>query len=359
MSVPRRAQLDEIVDVPTAKCTPRRAVAPAAADESSVFEGRKPGVLKRAVAPVAALAVVSTSVILGLNHTQDAPTVVPEDSSKVAFEASDRQGTNAVSRSQDREALDVAEPVATLGLASEIAPTPVPAPADPPAPAPVGTPAPVPEVPALGKVTGSQFATGDGVNIREKPETSAKSLGKLSANQEVQITDAKKDKWQQISWQGGAAWVSAEFLTATKPVPVKPAVGKDVGGPGQVAPAGGFSTEPCKYGSSIESGITDNTKRVFRAFCANFPQFKTYGGYRKAESWSYHTRGAAIDAMIPDSDTGWAAAKWVVANADALNVDQVIFAQKIWTKSNRTWRPMADRGSITANHYDHVHISVG
>ncbi|MDQ1640746.1 MAG: hypothetical protein QOJ90_97, partial [Actinomycetota bacterium] len=27
-------------------------------------------------------------------------------------------------------------------------------------------------------------------------------------------------------------------------------------------------------------------------------------------------------------------------------------------RSSEGWRPMADRGSTTANHYDHVHVSV-
>jgi len=34
--------------------------------------------------------------------------------------------------------------------------------------------------------------------------------------------------------------------------------------------------------------------------------------------------------------------------------------QRIWDvrMASSGWVPMADRGSITANHYDHVHISV-
>jgi hypothetical protein len=37
----------------------------------------------------------------------------------------------------------------------------------------------------------------------------------------------------------------------------------------------------------------------------------------------------------------------------------VIWEQKIWDSRNpgAGWKPMADRGSITQNHYDHVHIS--
>ena len=45
----------------------------------------------------------------------------------------------------------------------------------------------------------------------------------------------------------------------------------------------------------------------------------------------------------------------VQANSKALNVKYVIWRQRIDTGSG--FRPMADRGSPTANHFDHVHVS--
>lgn len=38
-------------------------------------------------------------------------------------------------------------------------------------------------------------------------------------------------------------------------------------------------------------------------------------------------------------------------------VDYVIWRQRINTRDGRGWRQMEDRGSITANHFDHVHVS--
>jgi hypothetical protein len=59
-------------------------------------------------------------------------------------------------------------------------------------------------------------------------------------------------------------------------------------------------------------------------------------------------------------DAGWEVAEFVRANAGDLGVSEVIYAQKIWTveRSSEGWRYMEDRGSTTANHYDHVHVSV-
>ena len=64
--------------------------------------------------------------------------------------------------------------------------------------------------------------------------------------------------------------------------------------------------------------------------------------------------------MISDSGGGWRLANWVRDNASKLGVSEVIYSQKIWTvqRSGEGWRGMSDRGSSTANHYDHVHVSV-
>jgi hypothetical protein len=58
--------------------------------------------------------------------------------------------------------------------------------------------------------------------------------------------------------------------------------------------------------------------------------------------------------------TGWRVAKWVRANRKALGVSEIIYAQKIWTvqRGSEGWRSMSDRGNATANHFDHVHVSV-
>jgi hypothetical protein len=52
-------------------------------------------------------------------------------------------------------------------------------------------------------------------------------------------------------------------------------------------------------------------------------------------------------------------ATWARANAGALGITEVIYAQRIWTtqRAGDGWRGMSDRGSATANHYDHVHLS--
>ena len=72
-----------------------------------------------------------------------------------------------------------------------------------------------------------------------------------------------------------------------------------------------------------------------------------------------HGAGLALDIMCTGS-LGDAVAAYVRAHAGELGVSEVIWAQRIWTvqRGGEGWRPMSDRGSSTANHYDHVHVSV-
>lgn len=122
---------------------------------------------------------------------------------------------------------------------------------------------------------------------------------------------------------------------------------------------GGDSTAPCPTGSQVEQGLVPNAIKVHRDVCHRFPQITTYGGVR-ADALPEHPSGRALDIMIPDNATGWQIARYVQANAGRLGVSQVIFDQQIWTvqRSGEGWRGMPDRGGDTANHRDHVHVTV-
>ena len=121
--------------------------------------------------------------------------------------------------------------------------------------------------------------------------------------------------------------------------------------------SGGVSDQECSVSSSIESGLTPNGRAAYRAVCAEFPEVSSYGG-RRADPGSDHNSGNAVDIMITGA-TGDRITEYLIANRDRLNVKYVIFEQKIYA-SYTGWsgRAMEDRGSVTANHYDHVHVSV-
>ena len=127
--------------------------------------------------------------------------------------------------------------------------------------------------------------------------------------------------------------------------------------PKRVAP--GVSTASCPISPSIESHLTSNARAVYRAVCAAFGHtVSAFGGYR-AGSPGDHGSGRAVDIMV-SGDPGWAIARYVQAHSRELHVTYVIYQQHIWLAGTPTshWRAMEDRGSRTANHYDHVHVSV-
>ena len=116
----------------------------------------------------------------------------------------------------------------------------------------------------------------------------------------------------------------------------------------------GVSNEPCSVSSSIESGLLPNAVNGYRAVCAKFPEVKTYGG-RRPGSGSDHNTGEAVDIMIT-GPTGDRISEYLIKNQGALNVKYIIWEQKIWQPGSG-WSSMEDRGSATANHFDHVHAS--
>ncbi|SFO62739.1 hypothetical protein SAMN05216207_11211 [Pseudonocardia ammonioxydans] len=69
---------------------------------------------------------------------------------------------------------------------------------------------------------------------------------------------------------------------------------------------------------------------------------------------SDHPKGNALDFMV-DQATGEKLAAYARQNSDELGISYVIYRQRIDTGSG--WESMEDRGGITANHMDHVHIS--
>ena len=91
------------------------------------------------------------------------------------------------------------------------------------------------------------------------------------------------------------------------------------------------------------------------------------GGVQRAGE-STHNDGRAIDVFFqPVSEEnrrrGWILAHWLVAHEDTLDIQYVIFDDKIWRPSGSKagWRPYTHPNGPTSNptlrHLDHVHVS--
>lgn len=202
-------------------------------------------------------------------------------------------------------------------------------------------------------VVGRKYTRVD-LNVRAAADAGSTLLAVLDSGDRVAVTATVRGPWRYVSYRGRGAWVKNQYLVDTKPKPKpepKPKPKPKV--------AAGLSGRACSGGSAVERGLTPDGVRVHRAICARFPSVSAYGGAR-ADSLPEHPSGRALDAMISSSSTGWQIASFVRANAGRLGVSQVLYAQKIWTvqRNSEGWRSFPDRGSVSANHYDHVHVTV-
>jgi hypothetical protein len=102
--------------------------------------------------------------------------------------------------------------------------------------------------------------------------------------------------------------------------------------------------------------MTPNAIAVINAVKAEFPGSGPFGGYRAGDPLD-HGSGHAVDIMCSTAE-GNAIAEFLQANAGALEVKYLIWRQRIWYPGRGGWQGMEDRGGATANHYDHVHVSV-
>ncbi|WP_238153291.1 SH3 domain-containing protein [Kribbella speibonae] len=198
------------------------------------------------------------------------------------------------------------------------------------------------KIAAAPKATGTKYTTTD-VNLWSLPLTGL-LLDVLPKGTKVSVTGKVDGLYAEVVSDGKSRWVKAQYLSATKPV---------------ATVSGAISQAACKSGSAVEDGLTQDAIRVHRAICAKFPDISSYGGLRSGDSGSEHSSGRALDIMVSGSE-GQEVADWLKANYKKLGVSQLIWEQHIWTvqRSSEGWRAMEDRGGATANHYDHVHVSV-
>ena len=174
------------------------------------------------------------------------------------------------------------------------------------------------------------------LNLWTTADDSADKTGVLDAGVKVLVTGREQSGRTEVVVEGKSRWVTSGYLDDEKPM------------------AG--ITGDCTNGSSVPSGVDPDITSVHRAVCARFPEITSYGTFR---SDGEHGQGRAIDIMVSGS-RGWEVAEYLRANYADLGIEYLIYAQKIWSvdRSGEGWRGMSDRGSVTANHYDHVHVTV-
>ena len=114
---------------------------------------------------------------------------------------------------------------------------------------------------------------------------------------------------------------------------------------------------------SENAGLQPQTA-AFKEEVANLFGITSFSGYRPGDSGD-HGKGLAIDFMVPVSSAlGDQIAEYAVKNMASRGINYIIWKQRFYAPYDSkygpayTWNPMPDRGSVTENHYDHIHVSM-
>lgn len=198
-----------------------------------------------------------------------------------------------------------------------------------------------PTKPSTSTTTTVTRYTTANLNIRLTSSASSKVVAVAPSGMALQLTGTVQNNMAQVLYNGGKYWASMSYLTTTKP-----------------------SATAYNGGGSVGlAGLKPYAKGIVSIVRQQYPRIVTFYGVR-SDPLPDHPSGHAVDCMLPkgkaDNAYGWAIAKYLRANAKTLHIQYIIFDQKIWniSRDSEGWRSMADRGSDTANHKDHVHVTV-
>jgi len=193
--------------------------------------------------------------------------------------------------------------------------------------------------------------------LREDQTAQKKALDDEVATQQQQVATMEKQKKDAETALALAGGPSKGFVSANLPV----------ADPVPRNPDGTLPKESCKVDDPTTTGcLTPRTLHAYKQM-SQFPMPFGVGCLRVGDPGE-HGKGRACDFMMsgggrmPDAvakERGDALAQWCIQHASEYGIMYIIWQQRYYDMRTGTgWRPMADRGSTTANHYDHVHVSV-
>ena len=114
------------------------------------------------------------------------------------------------------------------------------------------------------------------------------------------------------------------------------------------------------------NGLTDHAKKMKVALAKKFgiTSFSMFRAGDEDGTGHGHNTGMSVDFMVPvGSAQGDQLAEYLTKNMNELGVYYIIWKQRFYMPQfniygpANTWNLMPDRGGVTANHYDHVHVS--
>ena len=190
-------------------------------------------------------------------------------------------------------------------------------------------------------VVGATLKTTTGLNLRTGAGTQNAVIVVMPGGASVTALRADPvNGWYNVRYGTRTGWASGAYLVATAaPPPPPPAGSVSIYQGPVVAHAQAFANDAC---------ATVGCPFVLQTRPGHSPT------QRQAIDFMQSTGG-----RLP-SDAGARGDRLASFGLERYSVNRMqylIWRQRINSNDGRGWRAMADRGSITANHHDHVHVS--
>ena len=199
---------------------------------------------------------------------------------------------------------------------------------------------------------------------KAEKEAEAKKAAELKAKQEAEAK-AKAEKEAEAK---KAAELKAKQEAEAKAKAAKEAEAKKVAEVKQTTTVADGLPEvtAAELADPAMNGLTPHTKKMKVALAKKFgiTSFSLFRAGDDDGTGHGHNSGMAVDFMVPvNSAQGDQLAEYLTKHMDELGVYYIIWKQRFYMPQQNiygpanTWNLMSNRGGVTANHYDHVHVS--
>ncbi len=190
----------------------------------------------------------------------------------------------------------------------------------------------------------------------EAPESSEAPAEQLAATSEAASDAPAASEAPAVTSEAAS---EAPAVTSEAPASVAPVATSEAAPDAPEAPA----KQPAATNTLPTNPNLQRQAEAFRQDVAAKFGLTNIGGYREGDPQD-HGKGRAVDVMVPvGSEVGNQVAQYAVDNIAKAGISYVIYRQHFYAPVDNiygpanTWNQMPDRGSITENHYDHVHVS--
>ena len=179
-------------------------------------------------------------------------------------------------------------------------------------------------------------------------EAEAKKAAELKAKQEAELKAKEEAEAKAKAAKEAEAKKAAEAKQTT------------------IVAGGLLEVTAAELADPAMNGLTPHTKKMKVALAKKFG-ITSFSLFREGDddgTGHGHNSGMAVDFMVPvNSAQGDQLAEYLTKHMDELGVYYIIWKQRFYMPQQNiygpanTWNIMPNRGGVTANHYDHVHVS--